>query len=97
MSMTMEVSVWNQDFWVEESKIVRFEQMKNFNDPLNPDNPEKLVFKKKDYDNRSKNGKSAFLVESSKIGMFEPKKNLNTSERSNNPENKVRLCSFLYI
>ena len=44
MSMTMEVSVWNQDFWVEESKIVRFEQMKNFNDPLNPDNPEKLVF-----------------------------------------------------
>ena len=53
--------------------------------------------KKKDYDNRSKNGKPAFLVESSKIRMFEPKKNLNISERSNNPENQVRLGSFIYI
>ena len=41
--MKMKVSMYNQDFFVEEGKIDRYEQATNFNIPENPDNLQKRI------------------------------------------------------
>ena len=64
----------NWDFWVEKTKIGRFEQTKNFN---NPEILDTLICKnsygKNSLKQWCKHGKLKFLMEDSRIGMFKPK------------------------